>query len=209
MDSIEEKWFGYYLDELVEAGYIRKVVYQPESFQLSEDVYLHALSSVNGKVNDVRVKVLSGHKYTADWRIEWNKKAEGIFYWQSGKTYNGHFAPYSKRYHDEFIPFIVVNGVTYVDVKGGFVGRSNTSGTTYPLNVKWTMKDTSELVQKIVVSLDDKGIFYKTFTPSIVVNESVYKTSKHGKYAIGDSKIKYEVKTLDEYVRIKKSHNIL
>ena len=64
------------------------------------------------------------------------------------------------------------------------------------------MRQYGDFVQKVVISLDEKGLFYRTFTPLTVIENEVYQTN--GKtWVRGESKLKYKPKTLDEYIREK------
>lgn len=202
MDSREEEWFSWYIDELKDAGYMHRAIYQPASFHLSDPVKAYGLQ-IGKKVKEVHIHLLADHKYTADWSIEWNDNAEGIFFWKTGKSYKGRFYPYSEKHRNEFIPFIVYNGMTYVDIKGGFNGRNNSSASTFPINQKWVYDKLDELVQKIVITDDLKGLFYRTFTPQRLINDHRYTTTKVGKYTAGDSKLKYEPRTLEQFIILK------
>jgi len=201
MDSREEEWFSWYLEELEQAGYLRWCMYQPTSFELSSPATLLGLSEQR-TTKEVTVHLFKDHKYTADWRIEWNENAEGLFYWQTGRRYKGRFHSFSDKTRAEYIPFLVYNGMTYVDVKGGFIGRNNTSAVTFPLNQKWVYDKFDQIVQKVVISDDTKGLFYRTFTPKKVLESHVYKTDRSA--PAGSSKLKYEPITLEQYAESKK-----
>lgn len=208
-DSTEERWFSYYLEELDAHGFIHQATYHPTSFRLSEHQDVKILQIVAGKVKDKEVKLIGEHIYTADWRIDWTPQADGVFFWKIGGAYKGNYYPYNKKGHNDYLPFIKHNGSTYIDVKGGFNGRNNNSATTFSLNQKWTYQLLDELVQKCVISLDDKCLFYRTFTPKKVIEEVVYKSDYLNKkskvmHKKGESKIKFECRTIDEYLKIKK-----
>ena len=197
VDSREEQLFLYYIEELKEHGYIAEAVYHPQSYELAPETYVQAFTATKKGNGYKDIPLLKKHVYTADWSILWNPIAKGIFYWEKGGVYKEGFFPYSSRKHDNYIPFYGMKSV--VDIKGGFVGRNNTSGITFPLNQKWVMRQYGDLVQKVVVSLDSKGLFYKTFTPRVVIENEVYQTN--GKtWTKGESKLKYEPITLDEYI---------
>ncbi len=81
-----------------------------------------------------------------------------------------------------------------MDVKGGtgsFFGKNNNSAITFSTNQKWVYSKFGVYVQKIAITLDDKGLFARTFTPRQVVIDEKYKTNRIGKWEIGDSKLKY------------------
>lgn len=210
-DSIEEKWFSYYLSELKTHGLVDHYEYQPESFILSDEYHksLYIKKKNHNELTDV--KLLNGHVYTPDFLIHWNKRAEGIAFWKDGGVYDKGVFPYSKPRRDSFIPFVAhsINDgdmVTYLDVKGAMVGRNNTSGVTFPLNQKW-LASKGLFIQKIVVSLCEKGLFFRTFFPRATVAEEVYKRDykRGGKILAqeGDSKIKVEIRLIEKWLKMK------
>ena len=81
--SWEEIYFEWYLTELKSANYISSWEYQPESWILFEKAtYIYEKKLVT-KIKQVMGNIpgLPRMEYTADFRIEWNRKAKGIF-WQ-------------------------------------------------------------------------------------------------------------------------------
>lgn len=203
-DSKEEAMFYSYVKELVYNKWAKSFYYQPESFTLSEDVFVHAYEETAKDTKMVKVKLTRGNVYTADFKIVWDKKAKGVFCWLEGGVYKKGFFPYSKQRKDNFIPFFArfedEELVTYVDVKGSF---SNAHGlSTFSNQQKWLMSK-GTFVQKIVITLDDKGLFSKTFTPRTVVANEVYQRDcKYGKE--GESKLKYEPKLIEQWTKLKK-----
>ena len=79
-DSDEEKYFSWYLDELIRAGYIKKAIYQPKAKLLSNSVYIKAEKKLKSKTNIVDFHLLREKRYTPDWLIEWNDCAHDVFY---------------------------------------------------------------------------------------------------------------------------------
>lgn len=205
--SKEERWFGYYVSELIEGGWIKEAIYQPNSFLLSEkhESFIYVKKKNHNEIKNI--KLLNEHKYTSDWFISWNKKAEGVFYWLKGGVYEQGSFPYSKPRKDAFIPFKACveedEIYSYIDVKGEF-GR-NGDMTIFSINQKWMMQKTDLFIQKIVVSLSEKGLFYRTYFPRNVVIEEVYKRDyvKKGKTIAkkGDSKIKVVPKLLQHFIK--------
>lgn len=207
-DSVEEKWFEYYLSELKQHGYIHDYEYHPETFVLSDAQYANVFIKMKTFNKPKEVKFLNESKYTPDFIINWTNKAKDVFYWTSGGVYEKGFYPYSKPNKDNFIPFKAQydndgNLFTIVDVKGAVAGRNNNSAVSFPINQKFLMKTTQLFVQKVVVSLCEKSIFYKTFFPRTVVAEEVYKKDykRGGKILAheGDSKIKVEIKLIEKW----------
>lgn len=197
--SSEEKWFSYYVQELLDAGILINAVYQPESIVLSEDVKTGVFIKGRTENKFTEIKLLNGHDYTADWYLSWEKSMDGKLFWLSGGVYNKGFYPYSRIHHSDFIPFYArcKAGLreSWIDVKGTVIGRNNTSAISFPLNQKWAYAN-GVFVQKIVVSLDEKGIFARTFTPARVVEEEVYKIAAKK----GETKLKYKPVTLEQWL---------
>lgn len=199
--SKEEKLFNYYVNEMIEHGYLKEAIYQPESFELAEDATVFAYEKKKNANEIIYLKLARAKSYTADWRLIWTEKAEGIFCWHEAGIYKVGFYPYRKARADNFIPFFARGGVSYVDVKGGFVGRSNTSGITFPVIQKWLLtKDI--FIQKVVASLDSKGIFQRTFTPRNIIRDERYKKD-YKEFKAGDSKIKFIPTLIEHFVKNK------
>ena len=207
--SKEERLFSYYISELILGGWVKEAIYQPMSFVLSEDKTVDVFIKKKNHNDHKAIKLLNKHHYKPDWKIIWGKKAEGIFYWISGGIYNQGVFPYSKTRRDCFVPFkaSIFEGevFSYVDIKGETVGRNNSSGITFPLNAKWMLQQHDLFVQKIVVSLTEKGLFYRTFFPRRTVIEEVYKRdyTRNGELIgkKGDSKIKVDIILMEKFIK--------
>lgn len=201
--SKEEKWFSYYLAELKARGYVKKYVYQPDSYELSSEFRVHIYETRKDHNELVDIKMLNGHSYTADFLVEWTNKAKNKLFWEVGGVYPKGAVKYSKTRRDAFIPFMGCRNkdreiVSVIDTKGTF-GASDRS---FSITQKW-MASQGVYVQKVVVSLCEKGIFYRTFFPRAVVAEEVYK--KDGRrgnvsWKAGDSKIKVDVKLIEHWL---------
>lgn len=203
--SREEKWFSYYVNELKEHGFLSHVIYQPRPFILSKEVTVEAVIAKKNTKTTKTITLCRSSQYTADWLLIWTDKARGVFFWESNGEYCNNFFPYRKSHHSNFIPFYAKDKVSVVDIKGGFVGRNNSSGVTFSHNQKWVMQVYDVFVQKIVVSLDEKGLFYRTFTPRTVVFTEVYKKDYvRNKKLIakeGDSKLKYQPTLIEQWIK--------
>ena len=201
--SVEEKRFSYYCNELIDGGWLLNATYQPKPFLLTEDAKVHVFVRKKNTNEITYVKLLNGSEYTADWELLWSPKADGIFTWREGGVYNKGFYPYSKLHHENFIPFFSVGNRTFVDVKGSFVGASNSSAITFPVKQKMLMQQ-GIFVQKVVLSLDDKGLFYRSFTPRNVIRDEVYQRDyKKGDitYKAGESKLKFTPQLIEKFVK--------
>lgn len=201
--SVEEKRMSYYIQELLEGGWLLDVTYQPKAFVLTKDVSVHVYTHKKKTNEMVYVKLLNGMEYTSDFELLWSPKADGVFTWREGGVYDKGFYPYSKLRHDKYIPFYSVGGRTFVDVKGSFIGASNTSAITFPIKQK-ILAQQGIFVQKVVLSLDEKGLFYRSFTPRDVIRDEVYKKDykKNGVvHESGTSKLKYTPVLIDKFVK--------
>lgn len=203
-DSKEEMWFFYYLSELKAHGWLKDFVYQPVSFVLSEDVFVPVMNEGKNINKLSKVKLTRGASYTADFKLIWDRKSKGVFCWSDMGVYpKGHF-PYRKARANSFIPFYASTHnqdlISYVDVKGTNVQAYGLA--KFSIVQKWLYKK-GVFVQKIVVSLDEKSIFAKTFFPRTVVSTEVYKRNcKFGKE--GDSKIKCDIKLIESWTKLLK-----
>jgi hypothetical protein len=192
-DSREELLFSFYVEELLRGGWLMKADYQPAPFELSDAFKTDIFHSVGENTTPKEITLLRPHMYTADWLFTWNKEAEGIFFYSAGDNVK------SKTKKSLSLPYFVAQNLqTYIDVKGKSSGRNNTSAVTFPLNQKWVMSKYGVYVQKVIVSLDESGVFAKTFTPHHIVVSEVYKVNGKG-YNKGDSKLKYQPISIDSY----------
>lgn len=195
--SNEERLFRYYINELLETGWLDEAIEQPKTFDVFEGAYGFIYYRKDKLVNQ-NVKLLKPQSYTPDWWLRWNDKAKGIFYWQDGCVCDKNATTYRKIHRDVYIPFYKKE--CYIDTKGTFVGANNNSGITFPKNQALMWLAHEIFVQKIVVSYDTKSIFYRTFTPrNLIINEVYRKDTKDHK--VGDSKLKFEPVLLEQYIK--------
>lgn len=122
-DSKEEYWFSCYLGELKEHGWLVDYKYQPQSFVLSEDHYVHAFEHKKDCNKPIQIKLMRGAEYTADFKLIWSKNARNVFFWGDGNVGKVGFYPFRKAKAGSHVPFYAVTGVdeivSYIDVKGG------------------------------------------------------------------------------------------
>ena len=193
--STIELYFSYYLEELQDNGYIDWWGYESSTYDLSESVslpYKQYLKS--GKIKDKLEHVMHKASITADFTIEWLEKAKNVFYLDVNEPID-----YMSSVRD--IPFRV-NGnlVSEVEIKGSSE-RTTSSSVSFPYKQKWCYQLYKVYIQKIKPIHPTKGLLFgDTFTPKKVIKEEVYKRDcKWGKK--GESKLKYEIKTLDEFIK--------
>lgn len=175
-DSDEEMYFSWYLDELVEAGYVESYHKIRVGYVLSEKLvnqYVKPMKRVENKKKDQTI--INGHEYTPDFVIRWAKKALGVFAQRLGDG-DKHIAPFMVQgYYDKSV----------VEIKADFDMNNMTRLVT--LNIKWVLQR-----YNLIISLTKvPSIFRKTFTP-----KKYLVTNKTGK----PRKIKFEVKTLEEFI---------
>lgn len=179
--SNEERWFSFYLDELLEAGYVKKYIPQPEGYLLADTVSYQYEKQLKTKQKTITTTLLQRHHYTPDFKIIWSLNAWDIF-----------FNTKRDRKHLKTVPFVgMKEGSVFfsiIEVKAGFskfnMGREAT------LHQKWVMEKYGHYVQRIVIS-NKTGLFKNTFTP-----QRCLKTDKSGK----DRKLYFKPKTLKEFV---------
>ncbi|HNG97786.1 MAG TPA: hypothetical protein PLW93_05930, partial [Candidatus Absconditabacterales bacterium] len=156
------------LDKLVEEGYI--LAYR---YQIPFEIYTPVLVAGTGK--------LAGLNYTADFAIVGAKKAEGVFA-RTQFTTGASVSTDSSRLHyaDAELALSVdvvesninaqqtdILGVSYVDVKGKFIGVNNNSALTFPIIQKLMYHDiiNSGVYINKIKPLAARGLFNYTFTP--------------------------------------------
>lgn len=181
-DSKEELYFSWYLEELMEAGYLKSWEYQPASFILSNKVTVKKIKI--GKKNNTIVEktILQPHEYTADFKLYWDNKAKNLF-----------FIDIFEESENKKIPFLAQkaeNGEYFsiVDVKSNF--NMQNMNRLFSVNQKWMWDKYNIYIQKII-PIGKKCLFSETFTP-----KRFLKTDKTEK----DRKINYNVILLLDYI---------
>jgi len=177
--SVEEQYFHWYLQELIDAGYIEKIKYQPKPFILSDKVSVTFTEQLKTKTKEVSRSLMKGHQYTADFMIIWTSKGWEKFWINSVRGRNN---PLS-------YPFVLdqmwIHNRSIIDVKGTF--NRDESWTKFSIAQKWVWQKYSLYVQKII----PEKLFKATFTP-----QRYLLTDKSMK----PRKLKWEPRTLNEYV---------
>lgn len=183
----EELYFSYYLDELIEHKLITSYSYEEETFELLEDVkyayrkYTQLKTKV--KKQTIVKSLLKPCTYTPDFVIIADKPLEGFFNIIANNPI-----------------FISTDDLKcYVDVKGLFAGRTNSTQYTFPLKQKWMYQKYGIYTNKVV----PEKLFAKTFTPKKVIEEEVFKRDNIKKgIKKRDSKLKFKVRTIEEYLKL-------
>lgn len=114
--SDEEVYFSWFLDELVELGFIDRYGYESREIILFDGLYEKYEEVLKTKVKQKQFKISSKRVYTPDFEIFWNPKAEGIFYNELGCGLHPDYRAY----------FTAQNGVSLVEVKPTFDANNMT-----------------------------------------------------------------------------------
>lgn len=178
-DSKEELYFSWYLDELVEAGYVARYEPQPESFLLADTVIYEYEKHLKTKTKTLFKTLLREHIYSPDFRVVWHKKVKGVFY----DSIYGQVNLLS-------VPFFTVNSnISYIEIKPAF--SLHNSQREFSINQKWMFQKHGFYVQKIIIANKGNNLFAKTFTPAKYLYTEKTKKLK---------KLKYQPRMLSEFL---------
>jgi hypothetical protein len=78
--SNEELYFSWFLDDLGEKGIVNRYVYEPLSFELSDQKWYYQKKVLVTKVNTIKKDLLEPHSYTPDFLVEWNESWDKTIY---------------------------------------------------------------------------------------------------------------------------------
>lgn len=157
-DSIDEEYFSWYLDELLEAGYVSYFEKYPLPYRLSP-MFKYSVdvpASKRTKAKTKRLNLLRTHEYTPDYAVVWTEKARGIFF-NSIISKTDLRDTYFIANEPKDRPYSVI------EIKPSFDKHNMTR--LFTLNQKWLYHDRRVYVQKVIVCTGDKNLFAKTFTP--------------------------------------------
>ena len=182
-DSDEEKYFSWYLDELLGAKYISRWVFQPYTYRLSAIARYDVATQLKSKVGTTkRLSLFRAHEYTPDFGIEFTPKSRRIFYNLIDDGIDLRTAPFiANCTHD--IPYGII------EIKPNF--DKNNMIRLFRINAKWMFFQNKVYVQEMVVDKKNgRGLFAETFTPT------KYLTTPTGKNRM----LHYKPKSLKEFV---------
>jgi hypothetical protein len=192
-----ELFFFLYLQELEEHGFVANIGYETSTFMLSEPYARKYLVNGKKKVLEKSESLLQKSSITSDFTFDFLPKAEGIFYIGSN--------PINCLAKD--IPFRLstedpTNLECLVEVKSVQESSRTSSNTSFPYKCKFCLEKWGRLIYK-VKPYSPQGrncLFEKTFTPAKVLKHEVYKRNcAYGRKS--ESKIRYKVRTIDEYLK--------
>jgi len=183
--NTEELYYSYMLDELQDLGYIEGYTYEAVKFELTPEYTYPYIKETKLKTKtkiENKVKVI--HKpmtYCPDFIVNFEPNGTLI----AGAL-------------DKLKPFITSRSTltNFVDVKGKFAGKTNSTKYTFPLKAKFMYHIHRIFVQKIVI----EDFFEQNFVPKKVIEREIYKVKCAGGDK-GDSKLKYKPITLEEWLK--------
>ena len=148
----------HYLTELEKYGVILDIQYHPKKFTLFNGFTRIYDEQLKTKVKQKTESLLNLAKYTADFKIIWNKDYFGkIFSLIQGKQKAKGFSFIANILNDKY--------VSVIDVKPEFMNSKN-SPQEFSLKQKWVFQRYGIYVQKIVpISTAETCLFASTFTP--------------------------------------------
>ena len=174
-DSSEEQYFAWYLDELVDAGYVKEYELHPKSFTLSDKCTIQKTQQLKTKTKVIEKTFLQGHIYTPDYMVRWENNAQRVLF----STIKGGAPFWLSGYN-----------FSYIEIKPTF-SRYNMA-RAFSINQKWMYNKHGIYVQLIRPS----KLFKDTFTPVKYLT-----TDKSNK----PRRIAWNVLSLEEYINQKES----
>lgn len=173
--SNEEIIFSHYLNELKLNNYIIDYYYEPEIITIIDKKELIFKTNKKDRVEHL----LHDLTYTYDFKIVWNPElSKNLFYKNIGDDF---------VYVNKKLLFYAKNDISYIDVKGTFVGPHNNSAITFPLVQKILYELKDMFVQKIIPI----KLMEKSFVPETYLNTKLNKPRK----------FKFITKTLNEFLQ--------
>ena len=178
VDSKEEMYFVWYLEELKDLGYI-KDFRRSRTYQLGLPVtkkYIQPMMRVEDKIKEQSIS--KGHSYTPDYIIWWEVESVGVLCTDLEDIFDKHKTKFiCQREGDQYY--------STIEVKGTYDQNNNARITG--ISMKWLMSKLGIFVSMVKVPT----IFEQTFTP-----HRYHLTDKTMK----PRKISWVTKTIDQYV---------
>lgn len=178
LDSNEELYMAWWLDELQQAGFVKKWC-RAASYDLSKEAIVTVCRPGKRKQLTRLKKILAEHRYTPDFLVEWERNAADIFV--AGR-------PSAPLLTSRFLEGALADSAaldTLIEVKPAYDGHNMTR--LFRINQKW-MLDKHGLFVNLVIPAK---LFEVTFTPLRFLMTD--KTMKQ-------RKLKKAWRSLDEYV---------
>ena len=191
-DSEEERYFYHWLLELYKLGYIDWICPYQKTYKITQEVKAKRLTQLKTKIKIEDFILTKKRSYTPDFIFKFNKNAYKTLYHDKKGGYEGR-------------PFFYCNnnrGLIYIDVKGAFT-QGLSSATTFPDRQSIMCDKFGIYVQKVIPYANKPKkdtLFKKTFTPKIMIDTMVYVKDRKGKWKKGDSKLKYKVTKVNDFL---------
>lgn len=125
--SKEELYTSWFFEELKDKGFVDSIEYEPETFILTEPVYVEVQEQLKTKTKTKQQFLMHGSEYTPDFKITFNTIPDCLK--------NNLF---------------IQNNIWRIDVKGTFTGLHNNSAITFPLTSKFLYYRYGILVEKFI-----------------------------------------------------------
>lgn len=200
--STHEDYFEWWAEEAKQKGLIKKIE-RAETFEITEKATLPLTKILKTKEVSGTMHLLHPHSYTPDYIIYWNgTNALHDDMWSLDSKSRAFFLSQMNGYPGINAPI----PYSLIDTKPDRGGQSTlNSSITFPINQKLMWQLYELYVQKVVLypatnTLGrNKTLFTETWTPKklIVHPDWLYKRPPNGK-KVGDSKIKWEIKTIEQ-----------
>lgn len=197
LDSKEELYFKWFVEELIAFEIISGYKYHPKPFVLSQTMDFEVRNKIHPLSKVKIISLLREHEYTADFILYWTPKLRGILYEPISSVHyeNIKYFPLLANYDKGSDTYYSV-----IDVKGTFAGLHNTTAVTFPLNQKWVWAKYNVYINKIVthprVSKTGKNIPSNAIFPLTFVPERFLLTDKDMTERI----IHYRKRTIAQYL---------
>ena len=186
----QEEYFYYWLEELYDNGFISRIEPDQLSFTLNNPLNID-YTKIKGKskVTTAQLKLIKERSYTPDFIFEFTNKAENVFY-------------FIENSNKQIFPFVNKDNKIYVDTKGEYTKHYSSSITFGDRQaMMWDRHSIYVQIIKAYIKEGKKCLFEETFTPKKVVKKEVYlKDIPIKNIKKGDTKIKFKIRTLDEYL---------
>ena len=178
VDSKEEMYFVWYLEELVATGFVKDFRRCP-TYQLGIPIqkqYIKPMKKVEDKI--LEQTIMKPHEYTPDYIIMWERESVGVLCTDIDDIFDKHVSKFiCQKDGDEYY--------SHVEIKGGYdrFGRTD----KMQISIKWLFQKMGIFTNLIKMPM----LFEQTFTP-----KRYHFTDKKKE----PRKIKWETKSILQYV---------
>src|SRR5271155_1890748 len=181
LDSIEEKYFCYWLDEAKDAGWVDRWVYVTKPFLVCPYIRLPYI-----KTTQLKTKLKQEYKeftllhdleYTPDFKIKWTQKGIDRFVsYVKGETDHNYANPKSLFFCGYWqVKDISLSTTTWVEIKPNFDMHGKISKFSVLQKILWTFKGL------FVDLIQFPDLFKETWMPTAIMEDFKYKKAPTGK----------------------------